>query len=392
MFLSSCKLFTVVKNYPEDQPFVFQTKINVEGVPAKEEKGKLESGLVQQLDDSIQSKEVDKVFWSVIKEPTKLDTGLISKSVQSMHYYLNAQGYFRDSILFETSVQQTANQKRATIKFDVWPGKVTRINELTYTLQHDSLQRLTNENLNKQLIRKGDPFAQGPVSSEMDRLVELYRNNGYLRFSRPLLFGLWDTLDISLLQPTLDPIEQAAQLELLRKRRQNPTANLDIHMRPLEDSTVLRKYYIGTITVDPISNDTSGRNRRLIPIKNVTVIQHGNKFKPKIFPPLVYFKPGDLYDQRRYSRTMNRLNNIGTWRMVDIAQLPRDSSDSVDIAIKLIPAKKYSFTTNVESSYSQSVITGNFVGIGLSMGLQNRNFGRAANLMTTNASYMVELG
>ncbi|WP_245645573.1 translocation and assembly module lipoprotein TamL [Niabella ginsenosidivorans] len=382
----------MVKHYPEGQPFVFQTKVNVEEASSKDEKSRLESGLAGQIDDSLQSKEVDKVFWSVIKDPTRLDTGLISKSVQSMHYYLNSQGYFRDSIRYQTSVQQKADQKRAIIQFNIWPGQVTRIDSLTYTLQNDSLQQLTDKNLNKQFIKKGDPFAQGPVSSEMDRLVELYRNNGYLRFSRPLLFGLWDTLDVSLLQPTLDPVEQAMQLELLRKRRLYPTANLDIRMRPLVDSSVLRKYYIGKITVDPVSNDTSKRNIRTTNIKNIMVIQRGNKFKPKIFPPLVYFKPGELYDQRRYSRTMNRLNNIGTWRMVDIAQLPRDSSDSVDIAIKLIPAKKYSFTTNVESSYSQSVITGNFVGIGLSMGLQNRNFGRAANLMSTNASYMIELG
>ncbi|MBO9620284.1 MAG: BamA/TamA family outer membrane protein, partial [Niabella sp.] len=77
---------------------------------------------------------------------------------------------------------------------------------------------------------------------------------------------------------------------------------------------------------------------------------------------------------------------------VDIAQMPREGTDTVDIAIKLIPAKKYNFTTSVESSYSQSAITGNFVGIGLTAGLQNRNFARSANLMTTNASYMVELG
>lgn len=226
----------------------------------------------------------------------------------------------------------------------------------------------------------------------MDRLVELYRNNGYLRFSRSMLFGLWDTLDISLLQPSLDPFEQAAQLELLKKRRMSPTANLNIRMRPVDDTSLLRPYYIGKITVDPFSNDPSRSDTTLVFAKNIGVIQHTNKFKPRIFPPLIYFHPGDRYDQRRYTRTTNRLTGVGTWRMVDIAQIPRTGSDTVDIAIKLIPAKKYNFTTSVESSYSQSAITGNFVGIGLTMGLQNRNFARAANLMTTNASYMVELG
>ncbi len=55
------------------------------------------------------------------------------------------------------------------------------------------------------LVKKGEPFAKAPISAELDRLVELYRNNGYLRFGREDLYGLWDTLDVSLLRPLWTP-------------------------------------------------------------------------------------------------------------------------------------------------------------------------------------------
>ncbi|WP_223708507.1 BamA/TamA family outer membrane protein [Niabella beijingensis] len=382
----------MVKKHPKDAPFVFETRIKVGDAVTKDEKARLEAGLYEQLDDSIQSRKVDKVLWAVIKSPPRLDTAQISQSIQNMHYYLNAEGYFRDSISYSTAVKKVDDQQRATIQFYVWPRQVTRIDSLTYVLPGDSLQKVTDASLQNALIKKGNPFAQGPISSEMDRLVELYRNNGYLRFSRGLLFGLWDTLDVSLLEPTLDPLEQVAQLERLKNRRLNPTANLEIRTRPIEDSAAIRKYYVGNFTVYPNSNDTTGAGRKEAVLGNVTVIQNKYAFKPKIFPPNIYLKKGDPYDQRRYIRTLNRFNNIGSWRMVDIAQLPRDNQDTVDFAIRMLPAKKYNFTTNVEGSFSQSVLSGNFVGLGFSLGLQNRNFARAANLMSTNVNYLVELG
>ncbi|MGJ7031945.1 BamA/TamA family outer membrane protein [Niabella hirudinis] len=382
----------MVRKHQDGVPFVFETRIKVENAISKEEKDRLEAGLNEQLDDSIRSRQVDKVLWAVIKDPPRLDTSQISKSLQSMHYYLNAQGYFQDSISYTTSVKKVKDQLRATIQFNVWPKQATRIDSLSYVIQNDSLQRVTTENLKNAFIKKGDAFAQAPISAEMDRLVELYRNNGYLRFSRGLLFGLWDTLDVSLLEPTLDPLEQVAQLERLKNRRLHPTANLEIRTRPIEDSAAVRKYYVGDFVVYPNSNDTSGSRRRETRLNNITVVQTRNIFKPKIFPPNIYLKKGDPYDQRRYIRTLNRFNNIGSWRMVDIAQLPRDNQDTVDFALRLLPAKKYNFTTNVEGSFSQSVLSGNFVGLGFSLGLQNRNFARAANLMSTNVNYLVELG
>ena len=96
-------------------------------------------------------------------------------------------------------------------------------------------------------LNKGDAFDQDSISLELDRLVELYRNNGYLRFSREELIGVWDTLDVSLLSPTLDFLEQLRNLQKLRERRENPKANLEIRLKPGVDSAKLRKYYIGNI-------------------------------------------------------------------------------------------------------------------------------------------------
>lgn len=353
----------------------------------------MEEGLSEQLDDSIAARKLDKVFWEVLKNPQPLDTGLISKSLEYMDNYLAAEGYFHDSINYVTRIKNTGNQQRAYIDFNVWPGKVTRIGDLSYTLQDDSLQHLADENISDALIKKGDPFAQAPVSAEMDRLVELYRNNGYLLFSRANLYGLWDTLDLDLLDLALDPLEQLSHLKKLQERKENPTASLDIRYKQSGDTATLRKFYVGNVTVYPdIRMDTSASAEKTTTIRNVTIVQGSNKFRPKIFPQYIYLNRGEMYRQGRYMRTLNRFNNLGTWRLVDIAPVRRDRTDTVDFTMRLTPAPKFNFTTNLEGSFSQSVISGNFVGLGVNVGLQNRNFLRSANLATTNVRYGVELG
>ena len=167
-------------------------------------------------------------------------------------------------------------------------------------------------------------------------------------------------------------------------------ANLEIRLRSV-DSVKLTKFYMGNVTVYPdYIPDTLGLTRKVTVVEGITVVQHRNRFKPKIFPPNIYLPKDSLYRQRRYIRTINRFNLLGTWRMVNIDQLLR--GDTVDFLIRLTPAKKYSFNTNLEGSINQSAIAGNLFGVGVNVGLQNRNFAKAANMTNSNLRYGVELG
>lgn len=387
--ISSC---TIVKNYPAGKPFVYKTNINVIGDFSNEEKTKLISRLKGQLDDSMRSRSVSKVFYSVMKRPPAYETANADKSVLFMRALLNALGYFRDTIHYSARIDTVeTTQYRATIDFNVIPGKLVRIDSFAYNIAQPELQVLaTNE---PGFVKKGDPFAKAAISAELDRLVLLYRNNGFMRFGREELIGLWDTLDISLLQPTFDPLEQLEQLQKLRERRERPTADLEIRLRPGLDSNRLRKYYVGQVTIFPdIPLDTTGFQRKETWISGVKMVSYRNTFKSKILPPNIYLHHGDVYDQRNYIRTINRFNSLGAWRLVNIDQLPRSNQDTADFTIRLTPARKYSFTANLEGSRNQNLVSGNLFGIGINVGLQNRNFARTSSLAATNIRFGVETG
>ena len=390
ILITSCGV--IPKDYPKDKPFVFETTINVNGNFTNEERETLQSGLKGQLDDSMRARSVSKLFYSVMKKPPVYDAANADRSVLFMRALLISLGYFKDSITYDTTIIKKDDQYRTTVTFNVTPGKVVKLDSISYNIKQQELQAITIANKNESLLKKGNPFAKSTISMELDRLVDLYRNSGYLRFNREELRGIWDTLDIELLRPTFDPVEQLAILQKLKERRENPTANLEIVLRPGFDSSKLIKYFVGNVSIYPeFSPDTAGLQGKEEMVNGVKVISFRNTFKAKILPQNVYFQHGDLYNQRKYYKTINRFNSLGAWRLVNIEQIPRKNQDTADFVIRLTPAKKYSFNANLEGSRNQSVVSGNLFGIGVNTTVLNRNFARRAIQSNTSIRYGIEL-
>jgi outer membrane protein assembly factor BamA len=393
LFFTSC---TIVKKYPHDKPFVFKTDINLVGKYSTAEKADLISRLKNQLDDSMQSRRVSHAFYSVIKKPSAFDSASADKSISFMNILLNKLGYFRNNITYTVKIDTPKNhphQFRAKTIFDVTPGKLVRIDSIAYNIRQRDLQRLSDSAIADSYLKKGRSFSQDTIGAELDRLVELYRNNGYLRFTRDELVCGWDTLDVSILQPTFDPFEQLAQMEQIRKHRESPTANLEIRLRSNIDSSRLHKYYVGNITMYPdLSEDTAYYSRKEKWIRDMKMVYYKDQFKLKFLPQNVYFKRGEVYKQQAFLKTINRFNSLGAWRLVNIDQLPRKNSDTVDFNIKLTPAMKYLFSANLEGSINSGNIlsVSNLLGLGINVGLQNRNFARASNQSNLNVRFGTE--
>ena len=393
LFISSCAV-VVPKNYPKRKPFVYEYKINLEGNFTNKERIDLKSKLENQLDDSIHIRKVAQLYRQVLRKPPVYDSTNADRSVTFMQVLLHSMGYFNDTIRYVTKIDTVnKDQYRTTINFYVKPGIPVRLDSIRYNLQDSELQKLTESAMTQSLLKKGDPFAQVTISNEFDRLTDLYRSNGYLRFTRDELIGLWDTLNLSLLKPTLDPFEQFEMLQRLKDRKVHPTANLEIQLRPNYDKNKLRKYYVGNITIFPdYSQDSSTYSPKETIVDGVKIIYFKKLFKPKLLPQNVYLVHGQLYNQDKYFKTINRFNSLGSWRLVNVNPQIRSNSDTVDFAVRLSPAKKYAFTTTLEGSLNQSIISGNLFGIALNAGLQNRNFARTANQTSTNIRYGIELG
>ena len=403
IFFSSC----VVKNYPVKTPFVYETNINIEGKYTTDEKKVLKSQLEQQLHDSLRVPRQRKfLFWLVLNKPPVFDTINTGKSKIFMTALLNSVGYYRGDITSDTVLDIKGDQYRTTVNFNVNPGKLIKLDSIWYDLRDsapripeiDTLQIITENSVDQKLIKKGDPFSKPLISAELDRLSDVYRNNGYLRFSKEQLLGVWDTVGLALIRPTLDPIEQAQQLEYLRRRRENPVADLEIRLKPNPDISRLTRYYVGTVRVFPDYNSDTAFYAptvdTLTPNK-YQFISYEKLFKPRKLVDYIYLNRGDLYRQSNFLRTQNKFNSISAWRLVSINQIPRPGQDTVDFDIRLIPADKYVMSVTLDASKNQGVqnfsIESNLIGLGANFSLVNRNFARAANQSNTTFRYGIEL-
>ncbi|MEY3325113.1 MAG: hypothetical protein RLZ11_1427, partial [Bacteroidota bacterium] len=384
----------IPKKYPAGKPFVFKTTIKVEGSGTQDEKDALKNKLKGQLDDSLRSRAVSKLFFSTLKHPPVFETSYAIQSVDYMQALLRSQGYFRGQIHFDTSVTQVGkDQKRVQVNFTVNPGTAFLLDTVRYQLSDSALQRITLQHSKDAKIEKGKPFAKGIISDEFDRLVDLYRNNGYLRITRDELVGIWDTLDIALLQPTADPLEQLELLSQIQTRRETPTAKLDIRLRPDIDQTKLTAYKIGRIKVFPdFSADTSGLTPLITKKNGFDIYCYRPLFRPNIFNDKIHFSPGAVYDQRNYLKTLNQLNSMGAWRLINLDVQARKNADTADITIKLTPARKYAIVANLEGSSNQSILAGNLFGVALNFGLQNHNLAKRSIQSTSNLRFGVETG
>lgn len=386
---------TIVKNYPANKPFVYQTNINITGNITSDTAEMIASRLKGQLDDSMRSRSVSKILWKVMKNPPVYDSNNADKSMLYMKALLKSLGYFKDSMGYTATIDTVKNdQYRTTVTFNVKPGKPVRLDSISFNIKKPELQQLAMDNKNESFLKKGSPFAKSTISQELDRLTELYRESGYLKFGRDLLQGLWDTLDVSVLKPTLDPLEQVQILEKLREQRENPKADLEIRLKPGIDTNRLTKFFIGNISVYPDFNyaDTTGYPEVSSMVSGIKIISRFGLFKPHIFPPNIYLHQDSLYDQRNFSKTINRFNSLGAWRLVNIDPKARPGQDTADFIIRLTPATKYSFTTNLEGSLNNSVVSGNLAGISINANLLNRNVWKAANQSNTSIRYGIETG
>ncbi|HEX6430952.1 MAG TPA: BamA/TamA family outer membrane protein, partial [Niastella sp.] len=391
---------TVPKNFQEGKPFVYKTTININGnVPDKPE---LTERLLNQLDDSLKTRVISYAgVRRVLLKPPVFDSSNVGRSRIFMGSLLQSLGYFhpeiRDTFHIDTVRR---NQYRAHIHFTVIPGKVLRLDSIGYAFRDPELQRLAMRQKDRSELKKADPYTLQKVSDELDRLLTVFRNNGYYKLNKEDIYAEVDTVVAALIDPTIDPFEQFRLLDSLRKKRENPTINVVIKQHPVKDSSRLKKFYIGHVTVYPdASYQKEAGDSALHDTANIngyTFIYNSRRFKLPFIANNISIRPGALYVQRRYFRTVNNFTSLGAWQNVDVEMTERyDSSHPLlDAKLRLYPAPKQNLNVSFETSRNVSdfLTTGQLFGIGLNGRLLNRNAYREAIQTVTSARFGIELG
>jgi outer membrane protein assembly factor BamA len=417
--LFSCR---IPKDFQPGKPFVYKTNIKLEGKMRNDQRQDMVLRLENQLDDSLQTKTVTAFDWpwhyfpiiyKKLSHPPVYDSLNLGRSVSYMNALLQANGYYspeiRDTVLYKTVHKGkiysrkkyrgiSREEQRVTINFLIKPGKQLIFDSVGYDIKSPDLQALAMDSRSQSLIKKGMPYTRQVLVTEINRLVDTFRNHGYYHFSKEDLYVEHDTVFAALIDPSLDPLEQAELMEKLRLKKENPTISVTVKQRDIRDSTHLMKYYIGNVTVYPdlpSTEDTLAVKTDTAVIRNIKFVSRSDKFKLPFLANNIFLRPGRLYKQDNYYRTSNRLSQFSAWQYNNIEFLNSPRADSLlDVSLRMYPAKKQKLTVDLEASRNTNdiVSVSNLFGTGINFGLQNRNVYRQSVQTNTNLRGGVEFG
>ena len=415
LLLSSCY---IPKKYQKGKPFVTKNNIEVKGGKfTKLEKATLKQRLNAQLDDSSKVVIVDKFFIRhIIVSPPAYDSNSAALSARNMETSMLHLGYYKAKAEFDADTFKVGDQQRVHVNYSVQVNKPTLIDTLIYILRKPDLQLLAMQNINKSLIQKGKPVTKVGVLGELGRLVELYRNNGYYKFSSEELVMRGDTTVAALTTITGDIFEQLRLLAEAQLARDSPTIKLAVVLNTPADSTKLKKYYINNIYIlpdyragdnlhDPELTEVIIKKKRCDSCAadtNFIIRYHKKLFRNSFLVRHMYLKKGDLYNQTDFYKSLNSYSKAGVWQNTNIFITEVKSKDSlykIDLIVQLSPGKKFGFEAAIEASYSASSNTnsvtaanaGNLLGLSGNVSVLNRNFRKEGIKMSNSIRAGVEL-
>lgn len=391
MLASSC---VVVKKYHPNKPFVFDNEIHLKDKLSSGEKKSLESRLELQIEDSV--KPVFKNSWfirRVLIKPPVFDSNYVKRSADNMNNLLHNNGYYRSDITVawkevDTALQaEKPDQIRLKVDYYVNTGSLFRLDSVVYNFRDSALQRLVDENMDKSLLKKSDPFSKQKIDDELNRLIDLFRNNGYYRINREMMIAQLDTVNLALIETSADPFEQIRLQIEAQQKKQQPTIKVAILEIPLRDSSVTESYKVGRVSVfpDEPAELLPGRRREMkaVEYNGYSIYSRYDLFKPSFLVKRIALKPGELFRASDFNKTLLNFNRIEAWQNVTINARPIDTLEPVvDFFIRMVPAKKYFFSADFEgssilSAQNQLYNAGN-KGLAFNFQLKNRNVARSA--------------
>ena len=414
MFIASC---TIPRKYQKDRPFVAKNKIEVKGGNfSKEERATLKQRLNAQLDDSSRIKVIDKLFfWHILVSPPAYDSNSAAKSARNMETSMLHVGYYMAKATFSADTVNSGNQQRVQVSYMVEVNKPTLIDTFSYIMRKPDLQKLAVENIDKTLIKEGKPVTKAAVIGEMNRLVELYRNNGYYKFTSEELVMRGDTTVAALTTITDDIFEQLRLLAEAQAARDSPTIKLAVVLKTPKDSSRLKPYYINNIYFLPDYKNGDNLNdpgltKRYLTRKpcdtckadtNFIMLYHKYLFRPRILVRNMYLRKGSLYNQADFYKSLNAYARAGVWQSTNIIVeevKSTDSSNKLDLIVQMVPGKQYGYEASLEASYSASSNTnsvtaanaGNLLGLSGNISFLNRNLNKEGIKMTNSLLAGVE--
>jgi outer membrane protein assembly factor BamA len=320
---------------------------------------------------SQKEKGIRKFFRDMGEPPVLGSTFDAPENEKVLQNILNNKGFFYPLITSETKTD--TNKKTTRGRFEVATGPQYKIKEVFYPTDSGELTRNIISIKDKSLLKPGEPYNLDLIKGERDRITRVLTERGYYYFKSDYLLVITDT--------SIGNME--ANMYVTIKEDEAPTEAGYVYK--INDVYVYPNYRINNR-----KQDTSAKEA--VFYQGYYLVDKRKTFKPYVFKQAMQFQPGDIYNRTEQNLSLNRLVNLGVFKLVKNRFESIDDPDSprLNVYYYLTPYQKKSirFELGVESQNDSRL------GTQSSISFRNKNaFGGAELLaLTLRGGYEAQSG
>lgn len=327
-----------------------------------------------------------KIIKHKVEKPALLDTMLVMRSKSFMQQYMENLGYFYAQVSYE--IKPVGNQM-AVVEYTIKAGKNYLIRKVnTYSEEKDILQ-IIRESSRESLLHTGEPYTMINCGLERERLYKIIRNKGYYDFKSDNISFTIDTTNKEKIKSLLDdPFSLATKAP---PKVEHNTIDVNLHVAKSRDSTYGLLYRINSVKVIINAPHEEGDSLLKSISNELDDIEFTYKILPvnrKVITRNVFVHKGAEFNTNDYEITINRLNQLGIFQLVNIQYVKvEDKPGQLDCIITLNTSPKMDLVGLVDISTSDGDY---LMGIGAGATFRNRNLAHGANQFSFRGSYSTE--
>ena len=326
------------------------------------------------------------------EEPVLLSMNETEKSRENLKICLDLNGYFASDVDYE--VDTTRRKKRAKVTYHLTQNEPYIIDDISYEFRDRFLEPILLPDTVNCLIKRGDIYNVTTLDAERERITTMLKDRGYYNFA------------VNNISYTADTLKQKRRVALTMIVKQKLAGYTNRGEAILDNNAV---YRLRNIEILPGYNSTADRTQKNYMFTLDTLTYNGlevlfdNKrpyVRPEVLRPAIPLYPGAIYNSSHVQRTYSNLLQMGfKSARINFAEVPDSLSkenktyltyvggtDSIllnytreqylDCRILCTPSLKQSIKAELEGSTTSS-----FYGLKASLGYQNRNVFRGAELL-----------
>jgi len=299
--------------------------------------------------------------------PVLLSSVNLDYNVKLLTNYLQNLGYFKTEASGDTIVKH----KKGHAYYTVTPGEAYTIKDVTFEMDSSSLGQAIKQTRPQSFLKAGDDFNLAIIKAERERIDGILKQRGYYFFSP-------DALIVE-----VDSTVGTNQVNMfLRVKEDAP----DIIEKPY----IIDSVYIFTdYRLNGTGSDTSLQKRALY--GGYYIVDPRNKFRSKLFPEIMRFDSGDVYNRDDHNLTLSRLINLNVFKFVknrfDVTPTPGADTGRLNAYYYLTPQEKKS----LRAELSVNTKSNDYVGSQLTMSFKNRNTFKGAEELEIHGNLGTEV-